>query len=420
MVVVTSIPFVSMSARALERRMLGITLMPSLAMLKPHASTSTGTDPGASSSSDNGTGFMEVINIDESDDEMGAVAPPPPPAAAAAASTPSPPPAAAASTPSPPPAAASTPSPPPGVEEAAPPLSEEELAQLQERIKDRKAAIQQTTEEDKLAHNVAENAAAYDAALKAWQAARDELKVARNNLQAAPSDAALTQRVAELAAAQSAAARDKDAKKAIMDGDKKRLGIKVGQMKAELERMLQREKAAVAAAKAASSAALKRQREAATQERDAKRRLREAGAATKAAAAEQERARIARNKADAEQARLAREEAAAKDKRQKELAGMSPEQVDALPDDEAIQAVLYKAIEDAIKAAMECPCVADLKNSACGEAFAGALGCFMSADAEERGSKCVKEFVAMHACMVENSKEFEAFTAELVEAKERR
>jgi intermembrane space import and assembly protein 40 len=76
--------------------------------------------------------------------------------------------------------------------------------------------------------------------------------------------------------------------------------------------------------------------------------------------------------------------------------------------------------EDAIKAAMECPCVADLKNSACGEAFAGALGCFMSADAEERGSKCVKEFVAMHACMVENSKEFEAFTAELVEAKERR
>ena len=76
--------------------------------------------------------------------------------------------------------------------------------------------------------------------------------------------------------------------------------------------------------------------------------------------------------------------------------------------------------DDAPPPAMECPCVADLKNSACGEAFAGALGCFMSADAEERGSKCVKEFVAMHACMVENSKEFEAFTAELVEAKERR
>lgn len=71
--------------------------------------------------------------------------------------------------------------------------------------------------------------------------------------------------------------------------------------------------------------------------------------------------------------------------------------------------------EEAIKQALECPCVEGLKNSSCGEAFVGALSCFMRAPEADRGAACAEPFVELHACMVKHSKEFEEFTKELVE-----
>jgi intermembrane space import and assembly protein 40 len=75
--------------------------------------------------------------------------------------------------------------------------------------------------------------------------------------------------------------------------------------------------------------------------------------------------------------------------------------------------------EEAIQKALECPCVEGLKTSSCGDGFVEALSCFMRAEEHERGSKCVEQFVALHACMVANADEFEEFTKELVENEEK-
>jgi intermembrane space import and assembly protein 40 len=63
--------------------------------------------------------------------------------------------------------------------------------------------------------------------------------------------------------------------------------------------------------------------------------------------------------------------------------------------------------------------VEGLKTSSCGDGFVEALSCFMRAEEHERGSKCVEQFVALHACMVANADEFEEFTKELVENEEK-
>ena len=71
--------------------------------------------------------------------------------------------------------------------------------------------------------------------------------------------------------------------------------------------------------------------------------------------------------------------------------------------------------EDAVKAALDCPCVQGLKESSCGEGFRNALTCFITAPEEERGSACAEQFVELHQCMVKHAEEFEEFTKELVE-----
>ena len=68
-----------------------------------------------------------------------------------------------------------------------------------------------------------------------------------------------------------------------------------------------------------------------------------------------------------------------------------------------------------VEAALACPCVADLRNSSCGKTFDEALTCYMLASDEEKGKKCVEQFVTLHACMVEHASEFEEFTEQLVE-----
>ena len=70
---------------------------------------------------------------------------------------------------------------------------------------------------------------------------------------------------------------------------------------------------------------------------------------------------------------------------------------------------------EAVKAALDCPCVQGLKESSCGEGFRNALTCFITAPEEERGSACAEQFVELHQCMVKHAEEFEEFTKELVE-----
>tara|TARA_B110000977_G_scaffold201709_1_gene297926 strand:- start:5347 stop:5670 length:324 start_codon:yes stop_codon:yes gene_type:complete len=75
--------------------------------------------------------------------------------------------------------------------------------------------------------------------------------------------------------------------------------------------------------------------------------------------------------------------------------------------------------EEAIKAALDCPCVEGLKTSSCGDGFVEALSCFMRADEADRGSVCADHFVQLHACMVKHASDFEEFTKELVENEEK-
>ncbi|KAA8541435.1 hypothetical protein F0562_025398 [Nyssa sinensis] len=49
--------------------------------------------------------------------------------------------------------------------------------------------------------------------------------------------------------------------------------------------------------------------------------------------------------------------------------------------------------------ALECPCIADLRNGPCGTQFSEAFLCFLKSTAEEKGSECVHPFVALQKCI---------------------
>ncbi|XVE92989.1 hypothetical protein REPUB_Repub01dG0151200 [Reevesia pubescens] len=65
--------------------------------------------------------------------------------------------------------------------------------------------------------------------------------------------------------------------------------------------------------------------------------------------------------------------------------------------------------------ALECPCVAELRNGACGAQFTEAFLCFLKSTAEEKGSDCVHPFVALQTCIKGNP---DAFPKNILEEKE--
>ncbi|XP_059454373.1 mitochondrial intermembrane space import and assembly protein 40 homolog [Corylus avellana] len=56
--------------------------------------------------------------------------------------------------------------------------------------------------------------------------------------------------------------------------------------------------------------------------------------------------------------------------------------------------------------ALECPCIADLRNGPCGVQFSEAFLCFLKSTAEEKGSDCVHPFVALQNCIKANPNAF--------------
>ncbi|XP_030470316.1 mitochondrial intermembrane space import and assembly protein 40 homolog [Syzygium oleosum] len=62
--------------------------------------------------------------------------------------------------------------------------------------------------------------------------------------------------------------------------------------------------------------------------------------------------------------------------------------------------------------ALECPCIADLRNGPCGTQFSEAFVCFLKSTAEEKGSDCVHPFVALQNCIKANPG---AFSKEILE-----
>ncbi|XP_052180025.1 mitochondrial intermembrane space import and assembly protein 40 homolog isoform X1 [Diospyros lotus] len=56
--------------------------------------------------------------------------------------------------------------------------------------------------------------------------------------------------------------------------------------------------------------------------------------------------------------------------------------------------------------ALECPCIANLRNGSCGAQFSEAFLCFLKSTAEEKGSDCVNPFVALQKCIKVNPDAF--------------
>uniref|UniRef100_A0A2N9GE33 Mitochondrial intermembrane space import and assembly protein 40 homolog n=1 Tax=Fagus sylvatica TaxID=28930 RepID=A0A2N9GE33_FAGSY len=56
--------------------------------------------------------------------------------------------------------------------------------------------------------------------------------------------------------------------------------------------------------------------------------------------------------------------------------------------------------------ALECPCIADLRNGPCGVQFSEAFLCFLKSSSEEKGSDCVHPFVALQNCIKANPNAF--------------
>ncbi|KAG4205531.1 hypothetical protein ERO13_A04G109800v2 [Gossypium hirsutum] len=65
--------------------------------------------------------------------------------------------------------------------------------------------------------------------------------------------------------------------------------------------------------------------------------------------------------------------------------------------------------------ALDCPCVSELRNGACGTQFTEAFLCFLKSTAEEKGSDCVHPFVALQTCIKGNP---DAFPKNIIEDKE--
>ncbi|KAG7551634.1 CHCH domain [Arabidopsis thaliana x Arabidopsis arenosa] len=65
-----------------------------------------------------------------------------------------------------------------------------------------------------------------------------------------------------------------------------------------------------------------------------------------------------------------------------------------------------ESLEAKAQRALDCPCIADLRNGSCGSQFSEAFLCFLKSTAEEKGSDCVHPFVALQSCIKANPDAF--------------
>eukprot|EP00897_Mesotaenium_endlicherianum_P005477 jgi/Mesen1/4958/ME000248S04240 len=55
--------------------------------------------------------------------------------------------------------------------------------------------------------------------------------------------------------------------------------------------------------------------------------------------------------------------------------------------------------DERARRALACPCVAELRDGPCGESFVEAFTCYIKSKADEKGSDCIKPFLAMQTCI---------------------
>lgn len=62
--------------------------------------------------------------------------------------------------------------------------------------------------------------------------------------------------------------------------------------------------------------------------------------------------------------------------------------------------------EEMVEEALNCPCIAAMKEGPCGEKFLSAYKCFLVSEAEPQGMDCIEAFQAMHSCVSEHPEEY--------------
>lgn len=62
--------------------------------------------------------------------------------------------------------------------------------------------------------------------------------------------------------------------------------------------------------------------------------------------------------------------------------------------------------EEMVKEALNCPCIANMKEGPCGTHFLSAYECFLRSESEPQGADCFDNFVAMQTCMTEHPDDY--------------
>ena len=72
-------------------------------------------------------------------------------------------------------------------------------------------------------------------------------------------------------------------------------------------------------------------------------------------------------------------------------------------------------LKEVIQDALDCPCVADLKEGPCGPAFVGAFSCYVEKSDANELTACTEKFVALQECMVRHPEDFQELADYVVE-----
>lgn len=62
--------------------------------------------------------------------------------------------------------------------------------------------------------------------------------------------------------------------------------------------------------------------------------------------------------------------------------------------------------EEMIEEALNCPCIATMKDGPCGDSFVAAYRCFLESETEPKGMDCMEQFTGMQSCMSKHPEEY--------------
>eukprot|EP00184_Porphyridium_aerugineum_P003166 CAMPEP_0184696508 /NCGR_PEP_ID=MMETSP0313-20130426/3772_1 /TAXON_ID=2792 /ORGANISM="Porphyridium aerugineum, Strain SAG 1380-2" /LENGTH=194 /DNA_ID=CAMNT_0027155139 /DNA_START=185 /DNA_END=769 /DNA_ORIENTATION=+ len=68
--------------------------------------------------------------------------------------------------------------------------------------------------------------------------------------------------------------------------------------------------------------------------------------------------------------------------------------------------VKIKSKEELIEEALNCPCIAKMKEGTCGDSFIAAYRCFLESETEPKGMNCMAQFQVMQECMLSHPDEY--------------